>query len=75
MKIMKRTSGRSGTSSKPEGVPRGASTPDEKNRRNYLKNIEKYGISKTQWIRAGGPRTKPDGTSIQDSPQHGEYQI
>ena len=72
---MKITSGRSGTSSKPEGVPRGASTPDEKNRTNFLKNLEKYGMSKTQWVRAGGPRTKPDGTLIQDSPRHGEYQI
>ena len=58
MKIMA-TSGKSGTSNNPAGIPRTNSLgQDENNYTNYMKNIQKFGMSKTEWRMRGCPETQ-----------------
>ena len=58
MKIMA-TSGKSGTSNNPAGIPRTNSLgQDEYNYTNYMKNIQKFGMSKTEWRMRGCPDTQ-----------------
>jgi hypothetical protein len=50
------TSGKSGTSNNPTGIPRTNSLGlDENNYSNYLKNIQQFGMSKTEWRMRGCP--------------------
>ena len=67
MKIMA-TSGKSGTSNNPTGIPRTNSLGlDENNHSNYLKNIQTYGMSKTEWRMRGCPETR---TSEKNNPNY-----
>jgi len=37
---------------------------ETKNYENFLKNCRRFGRSKSQWVRKGCPKTKPNGEPI-----------
>ena len=37
---------------------------ETKNYQNFIKNCQKYGSSKSQWVRKGCPEKKPNGEAV-----------